>query len=107
MLRNTLLSGVLSVAIGITSMPAIAAPLAPSTPQIDNPTVTQVRHRRRHWRAHRGWRGHRGWRRHGRWHGGPYYGGYWGPRPYYGAVVIVPQLPYYGGYHGGCYDDCY
>jgi hypothetical protein len=42
MFRNTLVSGVLSVAIGITSMPAIAAPLAPSIPQIDNPAVTQV-----------------------------------------------------------------
>jgi hypothetical protein len=40
MLRKTLLSGALSIALAVTSMPAIAAPLAPSMPQIDNPTVT-------------------------------------------------------------------
>src|SRR5215207_7804832 len=83
MLRNTLLSGILSAAIGITSMPAIAAPLAPSIPQFDNPAVTEVARRgRARWRGHGGWRGHAGWRGPrnrvvvNRWHrGGRYWGG--------------------------------
>src|SRR5688500_3208906 len=42
LLRKTLLSGVLSLAVAVTSMPTVAAPLAPTLPQIDNPAVTQV-----------------------------------------------------------------
>jgi hypothetical protein len=126
MLRNTILSSVLSVAIGITSMPAIAAPLAPSMPQFDNPSVTEVARRwrgRGGWRGARAWRGHRGWR--GRRvvrnrtvvvrRGGRYWGGCGGWGCGYdgygvGAGIVGFGLgaalaaPYYGGYYGGrCY----
>ena len=111
MLRKTLISGVLSLVLGVTSMPALAAPFAPAATAFNNPTVTQVGYRgHRVYRSHRVYRGHRGYHRHRvyRSHrvyrGGGYYGGY---RPYYGAVVVVP---YYGGYYGGCgdfYDGCY
>jgi len=120
MLRNTLVSGILSVAIGITSMPAIAAPLAPSMPQFDNPTVTEVgrRWRRGHarWRGHRNrvvvnrWRGGRHWRR-GCWNCG------W-DNDFDGFGVATAGIigfglgaalaaPYYRGYYGGrrCYVD--
>ena len=131
MLRNTLISGVLSVAIGITSMPTIAAPLAPTMPQVDNPAVTAVARRgRARWRGGRAWRGNRGWRGgHARWRGprnrvvvNRYYRGgrYWGGCGYWGcggddgygvAAGIVGfglgaalAAPYYGGYYGRrCY----
>jgi len=58
MLRKTLLSGVLSIALVATSMPAVAAPLAPSEPAIDKSAVTLVG-RKRIRRGHARWRGHR------------------------------------------------
>ena len=45
MLRKSLLCGALSCAVAVTSMPTMAAPLAPAMPQIDNPAVTQVARR--------------------------------------------------------------
>ena len=57
MLRKTLMSGVLSIALVATSMPSVAAPLAPSAAVIDSPAVTLVDHKK--WR-----RSHRLRRRH-------------------------------------------
>lgn len=46
MLRKLALSSVLSIVIAFTSMPAIAAPVVPPVPAIDNPTVMLVGRRK-------------------------------------------------------------
>jgi hypothetical protein len=121
MLRNTLISGVLSVAVVITSMPAVAAPIALIMPQIDNPAVTEVARRwrgRGGWRGHRGWRGHAGWRGTRVWRGGRWWGPGWGGCGGWGCggwgvgagivgfgLGAALAAPYYGDYYGGrrCY----
>jgi hypothetical protein len=108
-------------------MPAIAAPLAPSMPQIDNPAVTEVARRWR--RSHARWRGPRGFRGHARWRGPRnrvvvnrfhrrrHWGGCWNcgwdnDFDGYGVAAGIVGFglgaalaaPYYGGYYGRrCY----
>ena len=112
MLRKIVLSGVLSLSLGAISIPAVAAPLAPTIPQIDNPALTQVARRvvrrttvRRgpHFRS-RTTVVRRG---PGRYYRGGYYGDYWGPGIAAGIVGFglgaALADPYY--YGGRCYVD--
>jgi hypothetical protein len=73
MLKTTLYGAVAGglLAAATVASPVIAAPAAPTAPQVEK-NVNDVQHRHRHWRRHHH-------------HHHDHYGYYYAPRPYYYA----------------------